>query len=121
MNNNLDQIKKRIKNLDYEYHQDKAKMASTREKGAKKVQANCSFYSELDEKLGTQEVITTLVHTAAKQATTRAGCYPCKNSCCRTCGHISSNTNLGPAKCRASTKIVVFIEVLVHPRARHQL
>ena len=35
-----------------------------------------------------------LVHTAEKQAATRAGTYPCQHPCCRTCGHISSKTDL---------------------------
>ena len=40
---------------------------------------------------------TSLVHTADKQATTRAGSYPCKHFRYRTCGHISSDINLrGP-------------------------
>ena len=40
---------------------------------------------------------TTLVHTAAKQAATRAGTYPCQHPRCRTCGHFSSETCLlGP-------------------------
>ena len=38
-----------------------------------------------------------LIHTADKQATTRAGSYPCVHFRCRTCGHISSDINLrGP-------------------------
>ena len=40
---------------------------------------------------------TSLVHTAEKQAATRAGTYPCQHPRCRTCGHISSETDLlGP-------------------------
>ena len=40
---------------------------------------------------------TSLVHTAEKQAATRAGTYPCQHPRCRTCGHISSKTDLlGP-------------------------
>ena len=40
---------------------------------------------------------TSLVHTGGKQAATRAGSYPCQHPCCRTCGHISSETDLlGP-------------------------
>ena len=40
---------------------------------------------------------TSLVHTAGKQAATRAGSYQCQHPCCRTCGHISSETDLlGP-------------------------
>ena len=40
---------------------------------------------------------TSLVHTAEKQAATRAGTYPCHHPRCRTCGHISSETDLlGP-------------------------
>ena len=43
---------------------------------------------------------TSLVHTTEKQATTRAGTYPCEHPRCRTCGHISSETNLlGPKDC----------------------
>ena len=38
-----------------------------------------------------------LVHTAEKQAATRAGTYPCQHPRCRTCGHISNETDLlGP-------------------------
>ena len=37
---------------------------------------------------------TSLVHTAEKQAATRAGTYPCQHPRCRTCGHISSETDL---------------------------
>ena len=40
---------------------------------------------------------TSLVHTAEKQAATRAGTHPCQHPRCRTCGHISSETDLvGP-------------------------
>ena len=40
---------------------------------------------------------TSLVHTAEKQAATRAGTYPCQHPRCRPCGHISSKTDLlGP-------------------------
>ena len=40
---------------------------------------------------------TSLVHTAERQAATRAGTYPCQHPRCRTCGHISSETDLlGP-------------------------
>ena len=40
---------------------------------------------------------TSLVHTGGKQAATRAGTYPCQHPRCRTCGHISSETDiLGP-------------------------
>ena len=40
---------------------------------------------------------TSLVHTAEKQASTHAGIYPCQHPRCRTCGHISSETDLmGP-------------------------
>ena len=40
---------------------------------------------------------TSLVHTSEKQAATRAGTYPCQHPRCRTCGHISSETDpLGP-------------------------
>ena len=40
---------------------------------------------------------TSLVHTAENQAATCAGTYPCEHPRCRTCGHISSETNLlGP-------------------------
>ena len=35
-----------------------------------------------------------LVHTAEKQAATRAGTYPCRHLRCRACGHISSETDL---------------------------
>ena len=35
-----------------------------------------------------------LVHTTEKQATTHAGAYPCEHPRCRTCGHISSETDL---------------------------
>ena len=38
---------------------------------------------------------TSLVHTADKQATIRAGSYPCEHSRYRTCGHISSDINFG--------------------------
>ena len=38
-----------------------------------------------------------LVHTTEKLAATRAGTYPCQHPLCRTCGHISSETDLlGP-------------------------
>ena len=40
---------------------------------------------------------TSLVHTTVKQAATRAGTYPCHHPRCRTCDHISSETDLlGP-------------------------
>ena len=40
---------------------------------------------------------TSLVHTAEKQAAKRAGTYPCQHPRCRTCGHISNETDLlGP-------------------------
>ena len=43
---------------------------------------------------------TSLVHTAGKQAATRAGTYPCQHPRCHTCGHISSETDLlGPKDC----------------------
>ena len=37
---------------------------------------------------------TSLVHRAKKQAATRAGTYPCQHPRCRTCGHTSSKTDL---------------------------
>ena len=38
-----------------------------------------------------------LVHKAEKQGATRIGTYPCQHPRCRTCGHISSETDLlGP-------------------------
>ena len=56
-NKNLDQLKKRIKNLEYEYRQVRTKMASTGVEGAKNLQSNCTFYEELDNILGTQDAI----------------------------------------------------------------
>ena len=56
-NKNLDHVKKRIKNPEYEYRQVRTKMASTVEEGAKKLQSNCSFYDELDEILATRDAI----------------------------------------------------------------
>ena len=47
---------------------------------------------------------TSLVHTAEKQATTRAGTYPCQHPRCRTCGHISSETDLLGPKDRLTIK-----------------
>ena len=56
-NKNLDQLKKRIKNLEYEYRQVRTKMASTGEEGAKKLQSNCAFYEELDDILRMRDAI----------------------------------------------------------------
>ena len=56
-NKNLDQLKKRIKNLEYEYRQVRTRMASNGEEGAKKLQSNCAFYEELDDILGTRDAI----------------------------------------------------------------
>lgn len=56
-NKNLDQLKKRIKNLEYEYRQVRTRMASTGEEGAKKLQSNYAFYEELDDILGTRDAI----------------------------------------------------------------
>ena len=56
-NRNLDQLKKRIKNLEYQYRQVRTRMASTGEEGAKKLQSNCAFYEELDDILGTRDAI----------------------------------------------------------------
>ena len=56
-NKNLEQVKKRIKNLEYEYRQVRTKMASTGEEGEKKLQAGCSYYGELDEILGTRDAV----------------------------------------------------------------
>ena len=47
---------------------------------------------------------TSLVHTTEKQATTRAGTYPCEHPRCRTCGHISSETDLLGPKDRFTIK-----------------
>ena len=47
---------------------------------------------------------TSLVHTAEKQAATRAGTYPCQQLRCRTCGHISSETALLGPKDRLTIK-----------------
>ena len=47
---------------------------------------------------------SSLVHTAEKQAATRAGIYPCQHPRCRTCGHISSDTDLLGPKNRLSIK-----------------
>ena len=47
---------------------------------------------------------TSLVHTAEKQAATRAGTYPCQHPRCRTCGHISSETDLLGPKDRLTIK-----------------
>jgi len=57
-NKNLDQLKKRIKNLEYEYRQVRTKMASTGEEGAKKLQSNCAFYEELEDILGMRMLLT---------------------------------------------------------------
>ena len=56
-NKNLDQLKKRIKNLEYEYLQVRTKMASTGEEGAKKLESNCAFYEELDDIQGTRDAV----------------------------------------------------------------
>ena len=56
-NKNLDQLKKRIKNLEYEYRQVRTKMASTGEEGAKKLQSSCAFYEEVDDILGTRDAM----------------------------------------------------------------
>ena len=45
-----------------------------------------------------------LVHTTEKQATTHAGAYPCEHPRCRTCGHISSETDLLGPKDRLTFK-----------------
>ena len=47
---------------------------------------------------------TSLVHTAEKQAATPAGTYPCQHLRCRTCGHISSETDLLGPKDRLTNK-----------------
>ena len=49
-------------------------------------------------------VRTSLVHTAEKQAATRAGTYPCQHPRCRTCGHISNETDLLGPKDRLTIK-----------------
>ena len=47
---------------------------------------------------------TSLVHTAERQAATRGGSYRCKHPRCRTCGHISSETDLLGPKDRLTIK-----------------
>ena len=47
---------------------------------------------------------TSLVHSAEQQAATRAGTYPCQHPRCRTCGHISSDTDLLGPKNRLTIK-----------------
>ena len=47
---------------------------------------------------------TSLVHRAEKQAATCAGTYPCQHPRCRTCGHISSETDLLGPKNRLTVK-----------------
>ena len=47
---------------------------------------------------------TSLVHSAEQQAATRAGIYPCQHPRCRTCGHISSDTDLLGPKDRLTIK-----------------
>ena len=47
---------------------------------------------------------TSLVHTTEKQAATRAGIYPCQHPRCRTCGQISSETDLLGPKDRLAIK-----------------
>ena len=47
---------------------------------------------------------TSLVHTTETQAATRVGTYPCQHPRCRTCGHISSETNLLWPKDRLTIK-----------------
>ena len=47
---------------------------------------------------------TSLVHTTEKQAATLAGTYPCQHPRCRTCGHISSETDLLGPKDRFTIK-----------------
>ena len=47
---------------------------------------------------------TSLVHTTEMQAATRAGTYPCEHPRCRTCGHISSETDLLGPKDRLTFK-----------------
>ena len=47
---------------------------------------------------------TSLVHTTEKQATTHAGTFPCEHPRCRTCGHISSKTDLLGLKDRFTIK-----------------
>ena len=45
-----------------------------------------------------------LVHTTEKQVATRTGTYPCHHPRCRTCGHISSETDLLGPKDRLTIK-----------------
>ena len=47
---------------------------------------------------------TSLVHTTEKQAVTLADSYPCQHPRCRTCGHISSKTDILGPKDRLSIK-----------------
>ena len=47
---------------------------------------------------------TPLVHTSEKQGATRPGTYICQHPRCRTCGHISSETDLLGPKVRLTVK-----------------
>ena len=47
---------------------------------------------------------TSLVRTTEKQAATRAGTYPYQHPRCRTCGHISSETDLLGPKDRSTIR-----------------
>ena len=47
---------------------------------------------------------TPLVHTSEKQGATRASTYPCQHPRCRTCDHISSETDLLGPKDRLTVK-----------------
>ena len=53
----VEQIKKRINNLEYEYRQIRTKMASTGEEGAMKLKANLAFFDDLDQVLGCRDAV----------------------------------------------------------------
>ena len=52
---------------------------------------------------------TSLVHMAEKQAATRAGIYPCQHPHCRTCGPISSEIDLLGPKDRLTIILYLFV------------
>lgn len=56
----VEQLKKRVTNLEYEYRQIRTRMNSTGEEGAKKIMGTFEFFHALDEVLGSRHGVNLL-------------------------------------------------------------
>ena len=64
----MEQLKKRVTNLEYEYRQIKTRMNSTGEEGDKKIMGTFEFFHALDEVLGSRHGVNPALMTIESTA-----------------------------------------------------